>query len=367
MTDLTVAMVPSPGTLEAQRPSGITTIVAKYAEYLPKVGIRLVEPDADYFDLVAIHAGMAKPPGGRPFVEHCHGLYWSAHYNVEDWESHGNRLVLNNIRLADGVTVPSQWVAETFRRDMHFNPWVIPHGIDTDEWKSDTHENFVLWNKNRPTDVCTPLAVHELAKRRPSQLFLSTFSNDEPTPNIRVTGLLDHDTMREVVKISQVYLATVEETFGIGTLEAMAAGVPILGFAHGGTIELVEHGINGYLARPGDYEDLATGLDYCIKHRTILGKNGMAMASQWSWENVAGLIRKVYDDAIQVFSAPHSCTVVIPCYNKSETIERAVLSVLAQEPPADAIIIVDNNSNDNSADIGRRLAADHGIVEFVTE
>lgn len=365
MEKIRVAMVPSPGTLTEQRPSGITTIVAQYAKYLPRFDVEVVEPGED-MDVAAVHAGIAPPPKDTPFVTHCHGLYWSYHYNVQEWEAHGNRLVLQNIRHADAVTVPSNWVAETFLRDMHLSPTVVPHGVDMKEWENDYEsENFVLWNKNRASDVCTPRAVHELAERRPESLFLTTFADTEPTPNIKVTGLLDYDTMREVVKYSGVYLATVEETFGIGTLEAMAAGIPVLGFAHGGTAELVGHGTNGYLANPGDYDDLARGLDYCIANRRILGRNGRELASKWSWENVALAVRGVYEQAITHFSAPHHVTVVIPCYNKAGTLERAVMSAVEQDH-ATEIIIIDNNSSDGSADIGKRLEADQEKVRFLT-
>jgi glycosyltransferase involved in cell wall biosynthesis len=38
-----------------------------------------------------------------------------------------------------------------------------------------------------------------------------------------------------------VYLSTAKETFGIGILEALACGVPVLGYAHGGILDLVQH------------------------------------------------------------------------------------------------------------------------------
>lgn len=47
-------------------------------------------------------------------------------------------------------------------------------------------------------------------------------------------------------------------------MEAMACGVPCVGFDIGGIPEMIDHESNGYIAVPGDSADLAHGIFYCL-------------------------------------------------------------------------------------------------------
>lgn len=296
-----VMMVPSWLNIQGHEESGIKTVIKKWTIHAPVAGIEFVDPKADSFDLLAVHAGMTNQvPIDAPMVAHLHGLYWTADYDAEYWEYKANRGVIDAVRHATAVTVPSSWVQEPLQRDMHLSPVVLPHGIDWQEWQhSEQNEGYILWNKNRTGDVCSPAPVGELAKRFPQQRFLTTFAPPNATPNIKATGLVSHDKMRRMVQRSAVYLATTKETGGIGILEAMAAGIPVLGFRHGGILDSVQHTVNGYLARPNDYDDLARGLTYCLEHRQVLGNNGRELAKQFTWQRVMEQLHGIYDQTIE--------------------------------------------------------------------
>jgi N-acetyl-alpha-D-glucosaminyl L-malate synthase BshA len=47
------------------------------------------------------------------------------------------------------------------------------------------------------------------------------------------------------------------ESFGLVPLEAMASGVPVLATSSGGIVEVVEHGVTGYLCDVGDIESMS--------------------------------------------------------------------------------------------------------------
>ena len=56
------------------------------------------------------------------------------------------------------------------------------------------------------------------------------------------------------------------EVFGQTASEAMACGTPVVAFQCTGIQEVVDHKVNGYLAKPYDSEDLAAGILWCLEN-----------------------------------------------------------------------------------------------------
>lgn len=302
-----VLMYPHVGQTQPLPTNGISRVVKEYFDHLPNYGIEMLPEGAeDRADLIAIHAGARSVnglPTGVPMVAHSHGLYWTAtDPNMGVWTHEMNQAVIDVIRHAAAVTTPSEWVAEVFRRDLHIDPAVIPHGVNWDEWQKDGEDDgYALWNKNRSSDACDPSPVNELAMRAPTVRFLTTYAAPNPRPNIKVTGTVDFFVMRQTISKCSVYLASTRETGQIGVLEAMSAGKPILGFNWGATPDVVVHGKNGYLSEPGNYDDLAQGLNYCLEHRVALGQNARESAKQHTWQKAAEKVAKIYRDTVSAY------------------------------------------------------------------
>lgn len=357
---------------------GIRRVVEAQHKYLPALGIHLVDTPEEA-DVCAYHGGVWMHTG-KPTVSHCHGLYWNEH-EWSNWAHDLNKEVVNAMKRADVVTAPSKWVAHILQRGMLLDPPVLYHGVDVDEWTppaapadgsiGESHGNYVLWNKTRIDPICTPEPLDRLAAAARDIQFVTTFG--EERGNVLKTGKLSAGQAKLFIQRAGVYLCTTRETFGIGTLEAMACGVPVLGWRWGGQVEIVEHGVTGYLARPGDYDDLLVGLRFCIEHRERLGRAArQVVIERFTWhtaiERYATVYRQLMRRASNSQRAP-KVSVVITCYNLANALPRAVASVTAQEGfnPLDAeIVIVNDNSPDDTAEVAAGLAAARRNIKVVT-
>ncbi|MBA3867779.1 MAG: glycosyltransferase [Anaerolineae bacterium] len=349
---LKVWMTPTPSEAGRDLSNSINNIVCRLDKHLPDYGVELVENEQGA-DLRAGHAGQGSQ---EPIdVAHYHGLYPTS----DGMESSGyfaiNKNVIRNLKTAKAITAPSEWIADVLRRDMHVNPHVIGWGVDTQEWTpSPNPQGYVLWNKARVDHVSDPSPMIQLAGRMPKTLFLSTFG--EGTPNIKTVGRQPYEVMKSYVRNAGVYLSLNVETFGIGTLEAMASGVPVLGFRLPNTDHLVEHGVHGFLAEPGDIDGLAEGLAYCQKHRKTLGENAREAVKVHSWDKVTEQFAAIYRAVLE----PHKgakISVVIPCHNYAAYVGEAIESVLNQQAAFKyEIIVVLDRCSDNSAEVVARYA-----------
>lgn len=324
---------------------GIGRVGDAYVKYLSEMGFVFVN-DPKNADLRVGHAGSLGP---NCDVETNHGIWWTADMpkvNKNHWE--GNVRVINALRAAKIVTVPSEWVRVNIARNMHISPRVVPHGIEWQEWQHKFKPGkYILWNKARDKDVCDPSPVTALANKFRMERFVTTFCT-ERLPNIDVTGRLPFKEMKPLVQQARIYLATTKETWGLGTVEAMASGVPILGYDWGGTADLVGHEKTGYLAQPGDIQDLAHGLAYCIRHRDRLGAAARETAKAYTWQRAADMVAAIYKEAL-VPRYEKGVTVIIPSYMYAESVGRAIESCLRQTIKPKQIIVIDDGSPDSGA------------------
>jgi glycosyltransferase involved in cell wall biosynthesis len=116
--------------------------------------------------------------------------------------------------------------------------------------------------------------------------------------SVRFLGRADRNATAQWFRGASAFvLASRHEPFGIVTLEAMAAGVPVVATRVGGVPEFVHDGENGLLVAPDDPAAIAAALDR-LAGDPDLSKRLAARASEdveaFAWQRIAAQYRDVY-------------------------------------------------------------------------
>lgn len=353
-----IAIRPGINSPLTQGPGGIGTVIRKWYQHMPMRGYELIE--SGEFDVEIVHAGIQKftsPRGAN--IAAIHGLYWTAEYpDLPEYEIKYNKPVIESIREARAVTVPSEFVAETIRREFRINPTVVPHGVDVDEWSGGENKGYVLWAKGTSSGICNPRPVNEVAALLPDIPFRSTFGVS--SHNVAVNnGPLAVDDMKQAILNCGIYLHTVPETWGIATLEALAAGKPVVAF-EGGYLDYVRHGINGYIVPRNDYKAMARGIEWCMENYDVLSRNARTVAAEYTWGKAIDALSEAIDNALE----PHVSGVsfVITSRNKGHKLARAIDSALQQDTRLPIrVVVVDDGSTDNTQEVLEGYRKKHQI------
>jgi len=191
---------------------GIQQIIRAWVKWMPRSGVEFVDRE-DQADIV--HHAIGDERAERVDVLSFHGLHPTAEGGEGGAAFAINKRVIGALRKAKKVVAVSDWIADIIRRDMRFNPIVLPCGIDPADWVrlkkgSYSTTTYALWAKNRVGGVCDPKPLNELAKRCPEMAFVTTFGDE--APNVTVTGLLPFAQVQPVINDAAVYLALTKET-----------------------------------------------------------------------------------------------------------------------------------------------------------
>lgn len=160
-------------------------------------------------------------------------------------------------------------------------------------------------------------AIAELAKRGRRVPLVITGSFTTHTP--RLLAMCDELGVRDLVLFvgevgeadlgrlydaAAVYVYTSpEEDFGLGLLEAMAHGVPVVAWRSGGPTVTVRDGETGYLAEPCSVGDYADRLDLLLGDPVLRRRMGAAAARHvrdaFGWPRHLELLERSFEDALR--------------------------------------------------------------------
>ena len=117
--------------------------------------------------------------------------------------------------------------------------------------------------------------------------------------NVHFVGYIsDTDTLVTLYNLADVMVVpSLTENLSCAIMESLSCATPVCCFAIGGNSDMVEHQVNGYLAREKDAEDLAQGISWCLENN----KDGsLSLAARkkvmenYTIERVGEMYKEVY-------------------------------------------------------------------------
>lgn len=232
-------------------------------------------------------------------------------HKIMHWGKYGN---LNFI-------TPSRWLGECVKNSTlskGHNVFVIPNVINTDVFHPEKSELKTLLglNPSKKTVIFSAATyanvykgakyMHDFLEKLDPQKYEALaigLTNDEFIKDLNVkivsTGYLNDDlSMVVAYNCSDVLvISSVAENYPNVVLEAMACGVPCVGFPVGGIKDLIVHKETGYVTKNLCIEELIEGVKYVIadedRYKLLSMKSRDLVVRYNSFKNVKEIYREV--------------------------------------------------------------------------
>jgi len=116
---------------------------------------------------------------------------------------------------------------------------------------------------------------------------------------VTFTGHVSEETKWQILASSDAYASSsMHEGFGLVFLEAMAAGLPVVAFDHGGQVDFLEDGHTGYLLPQGDGDGLASAIARIAEDRgeaERMGEHNRMRVEEYRIERTAGRYERLFE------------------------------------------------------------------------
>jgi len=117
--------------------------------------------------------------------------------------------------------------------------------------------------------------------------------------NIEFIGRIPRENTAPYYQEASIFvLPSFNEGMSNAMLEALASGLPLIATNTGGTSELVEEGVNGFIVKMRDSQDLTDRIEILMKDEDLrkrMGEASRRKAELMSWKKVAKKYGELYD------------------------------------------------------------------------
>jgi glycosyltransferase involved in cell wall biosynthesis len=124
---------------------------------------------------------------------------------------------------------------------------------------------------------------------------------------VHLLGQTSEERKNQALAISDVFVSTSQhEGFGLVFLDAMAFGLPVICYDHGGQEDFLSNGETGALLPLNDLEAFARAIADLAEDpeaRRRMGQHNLRLVERYLIDTCAARYEKVFEDAVRDFSS----------------------------------------------------------------
>lgn len=223
------------------------------------------------------------------------------------------------VEMADKVTAVSKHTAQTAKNILGIKPRVIYNGVDMKLFNPNYKcpNNFHDINMEKPIflfvgaleDRKRPKDIIEVAKNINKATFVMIGDGDNMDQikrlsrnldNVKILGRLDKLDLPPIyANANGLVFPSIREGCPNVVMEAMASGLPVVGYKATSMPELVNHMQTGYLAEPCDTSELAEGVEFVMSSKKNMGGEARSyVKSNHSFDKIAKEYSSIYNEIL---------------------------------------------------------------------
>ncbi|WP_157219673.1 glycosyltransferase family 4 protein [Flavisphingomonas formosensis] len=313
-----VPAIPIPGRSEYRAPIGLTPAIRRDIRAFAPTMMHIASPEILGHRAVSLSRKL-----GVPVVASVHTRFetYFRYYNLAFVEPIIEAALRRLYRRCDAIFAPSESMAQLLRdQRMSYDVGIWSRGVESDLFSPVKRD--LAWRRSLGISDETPVVafVGRLVMEKGLDVFSDVIDHlergrvhhrvlvvgegpardwfEKRLPEARFLGFQKGEELaRAVASSDMLFNPSVTETFGNVTLEAMAAGLPVVAARATGSESLVEDGLTGRLIRPGAIEAFAEAIrHYCedVPLRQAAGRAGREASERYAWDRVNQVLVDAY-------------------------------------------------------------------------
>ena len=206
---------------------------------------------------------------------------------ISDW---ADRISIKN---SSAVLVNGKYISKVIKKVYKVDVISCPSGVSLSKFSSAKRKQFLLaTNRHFPQKrfEYAIFALNSLLLINPKFRLIITGLNTEYTQEldslilelglkekVDFPGYVDEKSLNKLYREASVYLYTApQEDFGMGVIEAMGAGTPVVAWDSGGPTKIITNGFDGFLIKPFDTTEFSKKVIELAQNKKLaknIGKN----------------------------------------------------------------------------------------------